>query len=135
MPLLTLLALLALLGTLSKLPLHLLLELLRLALQHLLLPFLLGSLGAVTLLLGQSLLALGEFVELLQRVVDFLGPLFGGRSSRGLLGLILIFLGVELEVEQGSQIARRAAATAASTSTARSEGNLNTFPVGGFGAL
>ena len=78
MPLLCLLPLLALLAILSKLLLHLLLELLRLALQHLLLPFLLRSLGAIALLLGQILLTPGQFIELFQRVGDFLRLLFGG---------------------------------------------------------
>jgi hypothetical protein len=48
-----------LLAILTKLSLHLLLELLRLALQHLLLPFLFGSLGSIALLLGYILLAPG----------------------------------------------------------------------------
>ena len=70
------------------------------------------------MLLGQILLALGQFVELLQRVGDFLRLLFGGTARRGFLGLVLIFLGVELEIEEGGQIARRAAPTAASTTRA-----------------
>jgi len=83
---------LPLLAFLSKLLLHLLLELLRLALQHFLLPLLFGGLRAVALLLGETLLALGQFVELLQSVVDFLRLLLGG-SRGGFLGLILVFLG------------------------------------------
>ena len=58
------------------------LKLFRLALQHLLLPLLFGSLGAVALLLGQIRLAPGQFVELLQRIGDFLLPLFGGSAAR-----------------------------------------------------
>ncbi len=65
-------------------------------------PFLLGGLGAIALLLGQILLALGQFVELFQRVVDFLRLLFGG-GRRGLLGLVLIFLGIELEIEEAAK--------------------------------
>ena len=53
-------------------------------------------------------------------------------AGRGLLRLVLIFLGIELEIEERSQIARRAA-SAASTAAARSERNLN-LPEGGFGA-
>ena len=83
--LLTLLALLPLLAlllpVLSKLLLHLPLELLGFALQHLLLPLLLGGLGAIALLLGEILLAFGQFVELLQCVGDFLRLLFGGSAD------------------------------------------------------
>jgi hypothetical protein len=61
---------LTLLAILTKLPLHLLLELLGLALQHLLLPLLFGGLRAVTLLLSQIFFALGQFVELFQRIID-----------------------------------------------------------------
>ena len=114
----------------SKLLLHLLLELLRFTLQHLLLPFLPGSLGAIALLLGQILLAPGQFVQLLQRVGDLLRLLFGGGSS-GLAGLVLIFLGIELKIEEAGQIAGRAAPAA--TASARSKRNLN-LPEGGFGA-
>ena len=88
--------------------LHLPLELLRLALQHLLLPFLLGGLGAVALLLGQVLLALGEFVELLQ-ASSISCALCSALVVGGLLGLVLILLGIELEIEEGGQIACRAA--------------------------
>ena len=53
------LPLLATLATLTQILLHLTLELLRLALQHFLLPLLLGGLLTVTLLLRQILFALG----------------------------------------------------------------------------
>ena len=53
--------------------------------------------------------------------------------AAALLGLVLILLGIELEIEERGQIARRAASTAASTTAARSERNLN-LPEGGFGA-
>ena len=86
----------------------------------------------IALLLGEILLALGQFVELLQRVVDFLRLLFLG-SRRGLLRLVLIFLGIELEIEERRQIARRAASTAASATALLSERNLN-LPEGGFRA-
>ena len=122
---------LALLALLTLLLLHLPLELLGLALQHLLLPLLFGGLGAVALLLGEVFLALGQFVELLQRVVDFLRPLFGG-GRRRLAGLVLILLGIELEIEEARQIARRSA-SAASATAGCSERNLN-LPEGGFGA-
>ncbi|HEX4147857.1 MAG TPA: hypothetical protein VHY20_02675, partial [Pirellulales bacterium] len=89
---LTLLAILSLLATLAELLLHLPLELLRIALQHFLLPLLLGGLLAIALLLGQIFLAPGQLVELLERVVDFLRPLLGGAGSRGFLGLVLILL-------------------------------------------
>jgi hypothetical protein len=125
---------LALLAILSKLLLHLLLELLRLALQHFLLPLLLGSLGAIALLLGQILLALGQLVELFQRVVDFLSLLLGGGRRRGLPGLVLVLFGIEFQIEQGSQIARRAAsASSAATPAAGSKRNLD-LPEGGLGA-
>ena len=89
-----------------------------------------GGLGAVALLLGQILLALGQFVELLQRVVDFLRPLFGA-ARRGLPRLVLIFLGIQFEFEKAGQIARRAAASTASA--LRSKRNLNS-PERGFSA-
>ena len=73
------LPLLPLLALLPQLLLHLLLQLLRLALQHFLLPLLFGGLRAVALLLRETLLPLGQFVELLQRIVDFLRLLLGGR--------------------------------------------------------
>ena len=132
--LLALLALLPLLAMLIQLLLHLLLQLLGLALQHLLLPLLLSGLGiARALLLSQTLLALGQLVQLFQRVVNFLRLLFGA-GRRGLLGLVLIFLGIEFEIEERRQIPRRAAAAAASTPAARSKRDLN-VPVGGFRAL
>ncbi len=52
--------------------------------------------------------------------------------ARALLGLVLILLGIELEIEERGQIARRAASTAASAAL-RSKRNLN-LPEGGFGA-
>ena len=122
---------LSLLAFLPQLLLHLLLELLRLALQHFLLPLLLGSLRAIALLLRETLLALGQFVELLERIVDFLGLLLGGRRG-SFLRLVLIFLGIELEIEQRGQIARRAA-SAASTPASASERDLN-LPERGFRA-
>ena len=112
LPLLALRTLLSLLTVLSELLFHLPLELLRFALQHFLLPFFFGGPDAIALLLGQVILALGQFVELFQSVFDFLRLLFGGTSG-GLPGLVLIFLGIELEIEEGSQIARRTAPAAA----------------------
>ena len=105
------------------------LELFRLALQHLLLPLLFGGLGTVALLLSEILFTPGEFVEFLQRVVNFLRSLFGSRRRR-LPGFILIFLGIEFEIEEARQIARRAATTA---SAASSKCDLN-LPEGGFRA-
>ena len=110
--------------------LHLLLELLRLALQHLLLPFLLGSLRAITLLLRQILLALGQFIQLFQRVGDFLRLLLGGAAA-DFCGLVLILLGIEFQIEKRSQIARRAAPAA--SAPLRSKRNLN-LPEGSFRA-
>src|SRR4029079_17160649 len=106
-------------------------ELLGLALQHFLLPLLFGGLSAVALLLGEVFFAPGQFVELLQRVVDFLRPLFGG-GRRRLAGFVLILLCIALEIEEARQVARRSA-TAASTSAGGSECNLN-LPESGFGA-
>ena len=120
-----------LLAVLRELLLHLPLELLRFALQHLLLPFLFGCLGAVALLRGEIRLALGEFIELLQRIGHLLGFLLFGGSS-GLAGLILILLGIEFEIEKRGEIARSAAATTPSAAAA-SERNLN-LPERGFGA-
>src|SRR5580658_1071805 len=117
------------LGLLSKLLRHLLLELLRLALQHFLLPFLLGGLGTIALLLGQILLAPGQFVELFQRVGDLLRFLFGG-SRGGLAGLVLILLGVQFQIEEARQVARR---TASAAPAAPAKRNLD-LPEGRFGA-
>ena len=104
-------ALLAL-PALTELLFHLLLELLGLALQHFLLIFFLGSLLlTVALLLSQSLFALGQLVQLFQRVVDLLLLLFGS-SCRALFGLVLILFRVELQIEERRQIASRSAATA-----------------------
>ena len=127
---LSLLPLLSLLTILRQLLLHLSLQLFRLALQHLLLPLLLGGLGAVALLLSQIFLTPGQFVELFQSVGDFLGFLLGGRRS-GLLRLVLVFLSIEFEIEQTSQIARGAATT--TSTTAPSQRNLN-LPESSFGA-
>ncbi len=114
----------------SELLLHLLLELLGFALQHLLLPFLFSRLGAVALLLGEILFAFREFVELFQGVVDCLRPLLG-TTGRGLPGLVLIFLGIQLQFEEAGQIA--GGATASSAAALGSERNLNS-PEGGFGS-
>ena len=61
---------------LIELSFHLALKLFRLAMQHLLLPLLLGGLGAVALLLGQLLLTLRQFIQLFQNIVNFLRLLF-----------------------------------------------------------
>ena len=106
------------------------LELLRLALQHFLLPFLLGGLGAIALLLRQIFLALGQLVELLQRIVN-VSRLFLRARSRALLGLVLIFFRVEFQFEELGKIARRPATTTASS--LRSKRNLN-LPESSFGA-
>ncbi len=121
------------LAILGKLLLHLPLELLRLALQHLLLPLLLDGLRAIALLLGDAFLTLRQLIELFQRVVDLLRALFGS-SRGGLPGLILVFLGIELEIEESGQIARGAASSStASAASTPSKRNLD-LPEGGFGA-
>ncbi len=96
LPLLSLLSLLSLLG-LGHLLFHLTLELLSFALQHFLLPFLLGGLLAVALLLGEFILALGQLIELFQRVVHFLRLLLGGLGLGA--AFVLILLGVEFQIE------------------------------------
>ena len=95
-----------------------------LALQHLLLPHLLGGVLAVALLLRNIFLALRKFIEFLQRIVDLLRLLLGGRC-RPRLRLILILLGIEFQVEQAGEIAGRTTTSAAASSTLRSERNLN----------
>ena len=72
---------------------------------------------AVALLLRQLLLAARQLVELLQRFVDFLLLLAGG-SAGGLLRLVLILLGVELEIEQAGEIAPGSAARPAASALA-----------------
>ena len=120
-----LLALLTLLRLLGKLLLHLLLKLRRFALQHFLLPFLFGRLrSAIALLLSETFLALSQFIEFLQRLVDFLRFLFG-RRGRARLRVILILLGIEFQIEKAGQIARRTAATPAASTAAGTKRNLN----------
>ena len=133
--LLSLLPLLTLLPVLSDLALHLPLEFLGIAPQHLLLPLLLGSLRrSATLLLGEIFLAFGEFVELLERVVDILRLLLFGGGRGGLPRLVLVLFGIEFEIEKGGQIpCRSATATAATATAALSKGNLN-LAEGGLGA-
>ncbi len=122
LPLLALLALLPLLG-LALLLLALLLTLLRLlstrelfhllakflsfATKHFLLPALLRGLLLIGLLLGEFLLAPGEFFQFRERVIHgFL--LF---LSRGLLAaLVLVLLGVQFEIKKVLQIAAGSAA-------------------------
>lgn len=92
--LLTLLTLLALLLHL----LHLALQFFGFAAEHLLLPALVGSLDAIVALGGQLFLAARQLFELLQSFVDLL-ILLAGRGS-ALLRLVLIFLGIEFEIEE-----------------------------------
>ena len=48
---------------------------------------------------------LGFFLQLLQRLVDFLLALLGGRGALLLAGLKLVLFGIELQVEQIGQVA------------------------------
>ncbi len=102
--------------------LHLALQLLGFAAQHLLLPALLEVLRLLALLLGQFLLALGERVQLGKRIVDLFSLLLSRRA--GLRGLVLILLGVHLEIEEAGQVAAGAASTP-SASALLTEGDLN----------
>src|ERR1019366_112633 len=97
---------------------HLALKLFGLAPQHLLLPALLGGLLLVvlTLLLREFLLAPGELLEFLQRLVDGALPLVGG--LRHAAALVLVLLGVKFQVEQPFEVARGAVATAATAAAA-----------------
>jgi hypothetical protein len=110
--------------------LHLPLKLFRVAAKHFLLPALLQTLRGVIALLRQFLLAPGEFVELLERVTDVLRALIRGRS--GLVCFVLIFLRVELEIEQAREIAASAAPSTAATAC-RAKRDLD-LPEGSFGA-
>ena len=74
------------------------LQLFGLAAQHFLLPALTGNPALLARLLGQFLLAARQFIELLERLVDLLVVLAGG--ARRLLGLVLILLRVQFEIEQ-----------------------------------
>ena len=78
--------------------------------QHLLLPALLVGLLAVALLLGKLLLPARQFLELLKRFLDLFLPLF----LRDVLpaGLVLVFLAVQLQVNQALNIARASTAPA-----------------------
>ncbi len=143
LPLLTLLTLLALLSIAAELALLLLLvqliellaQLLGFAAQHFLLVALLGSgLRVFLLLLGKLLLPLGQFGQLLQRIVHRL-LLLVGRLSR-LLALVLILLRVEFEIEKSFEIAGGAVHAATSTAAASAlaaHGDLD-IAEGGFGA-
>ena len=80
----------------------------------------------------ELLLALGQLLELLQGIVDFLLPLVG--SLRFLGAFVLVLLGIQFEVEKALQVACSAAATTAPAATAAlSELNLD-IAHGGFGA-
>ena len=126
------LTLLALLRALAERLFHLFLELFRFAPQHFLLPFLLGGLLGVALLARQILLTLGELIELLERVFNFLLFAIGARGGALLLRLVLVLFRIELEIEKLGEIARGASASTAATAAA-SEGDLD-LAEGGFGA-
>ena len=100
-----------LLSVLREFLFHLVLELFGFALQHFLLPLLLGGLLTVALLLGEIFLAVREFVELLESIGEVLRLLLLSRSG-GVLGFVLVLFGVELEIEESREIARGAAASA-----------------------
>ena len=103
--------------------LHLLLQLFGVAAQHFLLPALLdGLLFGFRLLLGELLLPLRELLQLLQRLVD--RPFLALSCGLLLAGLILIFFGIELQVEQVGQIAAGVLPPPPPAATA-AEGNLN----------
>ena len=108
--------------------LHLPLQLLGLAAEHLLLPALLRSLLlALLLLLGQFLLPLGELLQLLERLVDLLLAAAAAAAGRlRLAALVLILFGIEFEVEQTLHVARGAAAAATAAAAALlAEGHLD----------
>src|SRR5581483_816445 len=79
--------------------------------QHLLLPALVKIRYLLpALLFGELLLAAGQFPQLLQGLIQLAIALLGG----GLLaGLVLVFLGVQLEVEHIREIPSHAAAATA----------------------
>ena len=103
-----------LLSAIARQLLHLPAKLLRLTPQHLLFPALLETLLVVALLLlGQLLLALGEFFQFLERLVHlaFTVRRHFLRSAR----LVLVLVRIQLEVEQAFQIAALTARAAGST--------------------
>src|SRR6185437_402837 len=96
----------SLLAAVARQLLDLLLQLIGLAAEHLLLPALLGRLfGVGVALRGKLALPARQLIQLAQRVLDLRAALAG--VERGLHGLVLILLGVELQVEQARQIAPR----------------------------
>jgi hypothetical protein len=128
--LLTLLALLSLLALLTLLilllPLQLLdfaLEFLGFAAKHFLLEPLLGNLLILARLIGELLLATGEFLELLEGVIDLLLTI-AGLAAAAAGAFILVLLGVEFEIEESFEIAG-AALHSTATASAVAESDLN----------
>ena len=133
--LLTLLVTAQLAAIVARQLLHLLPKLFRLAPQQLLLPALVrGKLLALALLVGQFLLPLSQFFQLLHGLVDALLALVTGLRLPGVL--VLILLGIEFQVEEPLKVARGAVPTTAAASAATAlpaKRHLNIAP-GGFGA-
>src|SRR4029077_20904115 len=69
--------------------------------------------------------------ELLQRLVDFLSAL-ASRSCR-LTGLVLIFLGIQLEIEQAGEVPARSASSTTASAPSGPKRHLN-FAESGLGA-
>jgi hypothetical protein len=118
LPLLTLLIAAELAGVVPAQLLHLLLQLLGFAPQHLLLIALLRGLRLVAaLLLGEFLLALRKLLQLLHRLIDFALPGVGGLRLAA-AGFVLILFGIEFEIEQALQVAHGAIAAASAAAPA-----------------
>src|SRR5262252_7175682 len=109
--------------------LHLALQLLGFAAQHLLFPLLLEGLLRILLPVGKILLPLGQRIELRQSVLDvFFVPL--GRSHA--LGCLVLVLGsIQFQIEQAGQVAACVVSASSSSSSLLSESNLD-MAEGGF---
>ena len=126
-----LLTLLALLAILSKLLLHLLLELLRLALQHLLLPFLLGGLGPLRCCWARSSSRLASSSSFFS--ASSISCAFCSAVVAAVCRVSYWFFSVSSSRSKRRPDRAPRRPPAASTPAARSERNLN-LPEGGFGA-
>ena len=108
-------------GALARERFHLASQLLGFAPQHFLGPALFEVLLALRLAGGQLLLTAGEFFELFEGFIHL--ALAFARFGRRLCGFVLVFLGVELEVEEAFEIA--ALTTGATAATTLAEGDLD----------
>ncbi|HLY65932.1 MAG TPA: hypothetical protein VKU60_10395, partial [Chloroflexota bacterium] len=110
--------------------LHLLLQLFGFAPQHFLLPALILSvLRGIARLVRQLLLAPGQLLKLLEGVVNLLLLLV--LRAAVLTGLVLVFFGIQLEIEEAGQVAAGSATPSAASACSKGHGDL---AEGGFGA-